>query len=264
MTILVRAAVQQLLKSAVALTASSAKSNFIFLISAIISKIRVTMKSATVALVGAALTRMQLALAIPAPVVQGGDVDEEEPNQSPPIESVNEVAMPVAKTSRKGAALYDGGCTTLMTNSKNGLIGDLYDVQSATFNTAGGTQQYNTMGLYMRTIHGAKGGSFQFKQAWYYSPSLPFDVIGAHALRKAYGVKYFDSDPPTAPDPYVVFTQQDGLKLELVRGSNGLEWLPYSPSPSVRQQEECMLIVPYVWSEYEAKQLRHVCARHRP
>jgi hypothetical protein len=200
MAVLVRTAVQQLLKKAVALTASSAKSNFVFLISAILSKIRVTIKSATVSLVGAALTRMQLALTFPAPVVQGENIDEEDPDQPPPIDSISEVAMPVAKASRKGAALYDGGCTTLMTNSKYGLIGDLYEVTSATFNTAGGAQQYNTMGLYMRTIQGAKGRSFQFKQAWYYSPSLPFDVIGAHALRKAYGVKYFDSDPPTSPN----------------------------------------------------------------
>jgi hypothetical protein len=116
------------------------------------------------------------------------------------------------------------------------------------------------MGLYIRTIHGAQGDSFQFKEEWYYSPSLPFDVIGAHALRKAYGVKYFDSNPPASPSPYIIFTQHDDLKLELVRGANGLEWLPYSPSPSVRQREECLLIVPYVWSEYEATQLRHACA----
>jgi hypothetical protein len=133
MAILIRTAIQQLLKSAVSLTASSAKSNFIFLISTIVNKIRVTMKPAAIALVGAALTRVQLALTVPAPV----NVDEEMPDQSPPTSSVDEVAMPVTKTSRKGAALYDGGCTTLMTNNKSGLIGDLYNVQSATFNTAG-------------------------------------------------------------------------------------------------------------------------------
>ena len=91
MAILVRTAIQQLLKNAIALTASSAKSNFAFLISAIVSKLRIAVQSATVS-TGWCSTGTYAASAYRStPVAQGDDIDEEELYQAPSEDSVTKL-----------------------------------------------------------------------------------------------------------------------------------------------------------------------------
>ena len=71
------------------------------MVSAIVGKLRVAIRSAVTTFVGAALARVQLMLTVPAVVIQRSDIDEEERDQAIPVSSLGEVAMPLAKAARK-------------------------------------------------------------------------------------------------------------------------------------------------------------------
>ena len=92
----------------------------------------------------------------------------------------------------ENALLFDSGATSLMTNSKRGLLSELVP-HSATYVTAAGPMSANAKGTYRRTIYGANGKSITFTGQWTYNPKLPFDIAGKVPLRQATGAIYFDS-----------------------------------------------------------------------
>ena len=75
-------------------------------------------------------------------------------------------------TGKQAALLFDGGCTTMMTNSKWGLVGEIKEIPQASFATAGGNRNFNHVGRYVRTVYGRNGGAVTIDAQWHYALQL--------------------------------------------------------------------------------------------
>ena len=137
------------------------------------------------------------------------------------------------KTTR--GLMYDGGCTTRMTCSKQGLVGEMQTIADAPeFVTALGKATYDQQGVFTRRIYGSNGSFIDDTGVWLYNPKLPFDVMGAEWMRQHCGSFYHDS---TIGSPALELRRcksSDGTNtlLALGRAKGGTEWLSYeAPSP---------------------------------
>ena len=138
--------------------------------------------------------------------------------------------MPFASSAKETAILYDTGCTTLMTHSSKGMVGDVREVEPVSFSTALGSQNFSKVATFERTLFGLNGLPFTFRAVWHINEMLPFDVLGPEPLRKSHGLFYVDADSDTA-NTLPVLVMKSSLekeKLMLARGANGLEWLSYA------------------------------------
>ena len=126
----------------------------------------------------------------------------------------------------RDAILYDGGCTTLMTNNQAGLIGALRKVNAESFATATGAASFDTVGTFERTMYGSNGQSISWTAEWHYNPKVPFDVVGPGPLRKTHDLIYHDASSKDT-QPYIEL-RTEKKSLGLLRTDNGLEWLSYA------------------------------------
>ena len=140
------------------------------------------------------------------------------------------VLMVTSGVGKRSAILYDPGCTAVMTNSLEGMIGTLSKASNS-FVTAAGPKSFSQKAFMVKTIYGSNGTSVDLRTNFYYEASLPFDIYGSAVLRSCLGSIYVDSDHPTAPTyPAVLRLLFAGdIELPLGRTTNGLEWLSYQP-----------------------------------
>ena len=151
-----------------------------------------------------------------------------------PYGSQSAILMVNSGVGKRSAILYDPGCTAVMTNSLEGMIGSLSKASNS-FVTAAGPRSFSQKAFMVKTIYGSNGTSVDLRTNFYYEASLPFDIYGSAVLRSCLGSIYVDSDHPTAPTyPAVLRLLFAGdIELPLGRTTNGLEWLSYQPPRQV-------------------------------
>jgi hypothetical protein len=126
---------------------------------------------------------------------------------------------------RQYGLLFDSGCTSLLTNSTDGLLSPLTD-SNKTHLTAMGKMTTKQTGIFNRTVYGQNGNSVTFTASWTYDPNLPFDIGGKAALKTIVGSLYVDSPGGSTPSRLQCRSHGD-VELTLARSPNGLEWLGY-------------------------------------
>ena len=131
------------------------------------------------------------------------------------------------------AVMLDSGCTSRMTCTLQGLVGELRKLKNApTYVTALGEAKYDQIGTFSRRIYGANGEFFEDTGEWLYNPALPFDVMGTEWMRKNVSAFYHDSDRQPWLELRSVKQPNGSPKLlALGRAQGGTEWLSYEAPP---------------------------------
>ena len=130
---------------------------------------------------------------------------------------------------KSSAILVDGGGTDFMTNSMEGIIGNLARVEGESVITVAGPKALENCALFRKVVYGTNGNSVTVQTKMWYDPTLRFDIYGLAALRKLLGAIYIDANDPINPTTSAILrlSSAENMELELGRTENGLEWLSY-------------------------------------
>ena len=94
--------------------------------------------------------------------IQNAVVQTDSVEQSP---GDNYAFMLTQSKGKRSAILYDPGCTAVMTNSLDGLIGSL-SLTANNFVTAAGPKSFKQKGFMCKTIYGSDGTSVELRTVY--------------------------------------------------------------------------------------------------